>query len=719
MEKSAYTVIVNLVNLARHTFHLGFAPFRFAVTGLLVSISLVMAVEPDPMLQDSPAQEQKTPAPAAGASSSNPAAVPDPMDPAAIPTTPPPPKDLVRFRERLADWASGKGGWSKRAGKILSTDRSSMVTPDGGVVRPLLDGEALRTGAVVQAGTNQPVIFQSGAGILHRLTPNSMVHLFPLNPEVDEPFVDANINGAWDPGETFTDTNKNGVRDLAATEVNLELIRGRMDTWIPEVLNAPRGCVVRLGNGDAARIQSGSFTLQREQNKDAMISCLEGEVLISKQEGGMLQATIPAGSALVAGQTKVDPLPSGGALPNEFEAFRKEARTQVLSDACEDAVSRLDVANVGEIVQAAKINLADCFQVTMEKIISLRPEMLSVIQTASGLSNLVLSKAAEAKIAALKILEDRFNMIRGTGIDPYAKLGQVLSVEGVVKVNGQPIKKDQVLPAGTRILTGAKTRVRVVVAPGAYASIEPNSDAILQEMKAEITDGKLTKRSAILKNDAGLVIISIKEWDKDKTDIWVSTPFGQSRAMGTVFGTSNDGNSMTVTTTQGTVQATSADGSSFPVSAGTQGSMPGGTAASPIAPGNPVVAAANSLNSSLPTTQQLLTAAVADAKTNPVFAAATADAGDARAGASAADNLILASDGLADSLANTDTAAGGNAAGTATAAGGGGGGGGGAGAVSAAAGAGSMNMGNVNQPSKDTVAGLVPTAPQSPSSPSP
>jgi len=703
VEKSAYTVIINLVNLARHTFHLGFAPFRLAVTGLLVSISLVMAVEPDPMLQDSPAQEQKTPAPAAGASSSNPAAVPDPMDPAAIPTTPPPPKDLVRFRERLADWTAGKGGWSKRAGKILSTDRSSMVTPDGGVVRPLLDGEALRTGAVVQSGTNQPVIFQSGAGILHQLAPNSMVHLFPLNPEVDEPFVDANINGAWDPGETFTDTNKNGVRDLAATEVNLELIKGRMDTWIPEVLNAPRGCVVRLGNGDAARIQSGSFTLQREQNKDVMISCLEGEVLISKQEGGMLQATIPAGSALVAGQTKVDPLPSGGALPNEFEAFRKEARTQVLLDACEDAVSRLDVANVGEIVQAAKINLADCFQATMEKIISLRPEMFSAIQTASGLSNLVLSKAAEAKIAALKILEDRFSMIRGTGIDPYAKLGQVLSVEGVVKVSGQPIKKDQVLPAGTRILTGAKTRVRLLVAPGAYASIEPNSDAILQEMKAEITDGKLTKRSAILKNDAGLVIISIKEWDKDKTDIWVSTPFGQSRAMGTVFGTSNDGSSMTVTTTQGTVQATSADGSSFPVSAGTQGSMPGGTAASPIAPGNPVVAAANSLNSSLPTTQQLLAVALADAKTNPAFAAAMADAGDARAGASAADNLILASDGLADNLANTDTAAGGNVAGTATAAGGGNGAGGGAGAGAGAAGA--------------AVAGLNPVRPQSPSSP--
>jgi len=703
VEKSAYAVIFNLVNLARHTFHLGFAPFRLAVTGLLVSISLVMAVEPDSMLQDLPAQEQKTPASAAGASTSNPAAVPDPMDSAAVPTTPPPPKDLVRFRERLADWTAGKGGWSKRAGKILSTDRSSMVTPDGGVVRPLLDGEALRTGAVVQSGTNQPVIFQSGAGILHRLTPNSMVHLFPLNPEMDEPFVDANINGAWDPGETFTDTNKNGVRDLAATEVNLELIRGRMDTWIPEVLNAPRGCVVRLGNGDAARIQSGSFTLQREQNKDVMISCLEGEVLISKQEGGMLQATIPAGSALVAGQTKVDPLPSGGALPNEFEAFRKEVRTQVLLDACEDAVSKLDVANVGEIVQAAKINLADSFQATMEKIISLRPEMLSVIQTASGLSNLVLSKAAEAKTAALKILEDRFNMIRGTGIDPYAKLGQVLSVEGVVKVNGQPIKKDQVLPAGTRILTGAKTRVRLLVAPGAYASIEPNSDAILQEMKAEITDEKLTKRSAILKNDAGLVIISIKEWDKDKTDIWVSTPFGQSRAMGTVFGTSNDGSSMTVTTTQGTVQATSADGSSFPVSAGTQGSMPGGTAASPIAPGNPVVAAANSLNSSLPTTQQLLAAAVADAKTNPAFAAAMADAGDARAGSSAADNLILASDGLADSLANTDTAAGG----TATAAGGGNGAGGGAGSGAGAGAANAVTAG-LNKPV---------TGPASPSSP--
>ena len=705
MEKSAYTVIVNLVNLARHTFYLGFAPFRLAVTGLLVSISLVMAVEPDPMLQDSPAQEQKTPAPAAGASHSNPAAVPDPMDPAAIPTTPPPPQDLVRFRERLADWTAGKGGWSKRAGKILSTDRSSMVTPDGGVVRPLLDGEALRTGAVVQAGTNQPVIFQSGAGILHRLTPNSMVHLFPLNPEVDEPFVDANINGAWDPGETFTDTNKNGVRDLAATEVNLELIKGRMDTWIPEVLNAPRGCVVRLGNGDAARIQSGSFALQREQDKDVMISCLEGEVLISKQEGGMLQATIPAGSALVAGQTKVDPLPSGGALPNEFEAFRKEARTQVLSDACEDAVSRLDVANVGEIVQAAKINLADCFQATMEKIISLRPEMLSAIQTASGLSNLVLSKAAEAKTAALKILEDRFNMIRGTGIDPYTKLGQVLSVEGVVKVSGQPIKKDQVLPAGTRILTGAKTRVRVIVAPGAYASIEPNSDAILQEMKAEITDGKLTKRSAILKNDAGLVLVHIQEWDKDKTDIRITTPFGQARAIGTVFGGANDGSQMTVTTTKGSVQTLSADGQTIAVNAGTQASIPGSGQATPIAANNPAGGALASLSASIPTTQQLLTAAVADAKTNPVFAAATADAGDARAGASAADNLILASDGLADNLANTDTAAGGNVAGTATAAGGGNGAGGGAGA---GAGAGAASA---------AVAGLNPVRPQSPSSP--
>jgi hypothetical protein len=363
----------------------------------------------------------------------------------------------------------------------------------------------------------------------------------------------------------------------------------------------------------------------------------------------------------------------------------------------------LDVANVGEIVQAAKINLADSFQATMEKIISLRPEMLSVIQTASGLSNLVLSKAAEAKIGALKILEDRFNMIRGTGIDPYANLGQVLSVEGVVKVNGQPIKKDQVLPAGTRILTGAKTRVRVIVAPGAYASIEPNSDAILQEMKAEITDGKLTKRSAILKNDAGLVLVHIQEWDKDKTDIRITTPFGQARAIGTVFGGANDGSQMTVTTTKGNVQILSVDGQNIGVNAGNQASVPGSGQATPIAANNPAVGALSSLSASIPTTQQLLTAAVADAKTNPVFAAATADAGDARAGASAADNLILASDGLADNLANTDTAAGGNAAGTATAAGGGNGAGGGAGVGAGAASA--------------AVAGLNPVRPQSPSSP--
>jgi len=626
-------------------------------------------------------------------------------DPAA--QVPEAPKDLTRFRERLADWNAGKGGWSKRAGKILSTEPSAMVTPDGGVVRRVQDGEALRTGALLSAATNQPVIFQSGAGILHRLAPGAVVRIDPLTPEKDEPYNDANMNGVWDQGETFTDTNKNGIRDLAATEVDLELIRGRLDTWIPDLLAPPRRSLIRLGNGDATRVESGCFTIRREEGQPATVSCLEGTVLISRQEGGMLQASVPAGTMLVAGETKVEPLPTDGGLAREFTEFRKETRTQILLDACEDAVARLDAAHIGEVVQAAKLNLGDRFRETAAEMAAIRPDLLGAIKTAGGLADLALSKAAEAKAAALKMIGERFDLIRQTGVDPYAKLGQVIGVDGVVKMEGQPVKKDQVLPQGARIVTSGKARVRVVVAPGAYASIEPNSDVILQEMKAEIADGKLVKRSAILKNDAGLVLLHIKEWDKDKTDIRVVTQFGQARAMGTVYGTANDGSQMTVTTTKGSVQTLSVDGQNIAVNSGTQASVPGSGQAGPIQPNNPVAGMLASFSSSLPTTQQVLAAAVADAKTNPTFAAAADDAGDARAGGSTVDTLITSSDGLADSLASVDTAAGGDAAGTSTAAGGGGGGGGGGGAVSAGAGGGAGAA----------VAGLNPTRPQSPSSP--
>jgi len=260
------------------------------------AVGPVLANEPDPMLPNLPVPNQTrlTP-PASGAPAAPNAADPlaDPMaDPAA--KAPEVPKDLIRFRERLAEWNTGNGGWSKRSGKILFTDRTALVTPDGGVVRPALDGEALRTGALLEAGTNQAVIFQSGAGILHRLAPGSVVRLDPLTPEKDEPFNDLNMNGVWDAGEKFTDTNKNGIRDLAATEVDLELIRGRLDTWIPNLLAPPRRSLVRIGQGEAARVESGCFTVRREQDQPATVRCLERTVLISRQAGGMLLATVPA-----------------------------------------------------------------------------------------------------------------------------------------------------------------------------------------------------------------------------------------------------------------------------------------------------------------------------------------------------------------------------------------------------------------------------------------
>jgi len=34
------------------------------------------------------------------------------------------------------------------------------------------------------------------------------------------------------------------------------------------------------------------------------------------------------------------------------------------------------------------------------------------------------------------------------------------------------------------------------------------------------------RRATILKNDAVLVLVHIQEWDKDKADIRITTPFG-------------------------------------------------------------------------------------------------------------------------------------------------------------------------------------------------
>ena len=100
---------------------------RAGVLGCLFPVFVTafsLANEPDPMLPDLPAPNQTRLTPPAGGASST---LADPLaDPSALP--PEVPKDLLRFRERLADWNSGKGGWSKRAGKILFTDRFAMVT---------------------------------------------------------------------------------------------------------------------------------------------------------------------------------------------------------------------------------------------------------------------------------------------------------------------------------------------------------------------------------------------------------------------------------------------------------------------------------------------------------------------------------------------------------------------------------------------------------------
>jgi len=272
-------------------------------------------------------------------------------------------------------------------------------------------------------------------------------------------------------------------------------------------------------------------------------------------------------------------------------AFEGSVRDTALVDIARDGVKACPEA-VEEVISSAVKAKPELAKEIAEQCLAANPKFLKVISQASGVKGLKLSKEEQAKVDALESLDQRLERLAIDGIDLEMKLGQVLLVEGDCNLDGkkEKILVGQVLALNDKIATGKSGRILVGMAPGVVLSVESESVVILEKMSAEIKNGELQNRAAVVNSESGLVVMNIAPWNKDKTDVRVKTTDGESVAQGTVFAVSFSGGKMMTTVTRGSVGSRDSSGKTVSIAAGQQ-AAPGAT---PVAaPANsPAVAAA-------------------------------------------------------------------------------------------------------------------------------
>ncbi|NDB96899.1 MAG: hypothetical protein EBZ78_12195, partial [Verrucomicrobia bacterium] len=402
----------------------------------------------------------------------------------------PPSKNLIRCRERLAEWISGKGGWSNKSGKILATQGGDRVQVGEPPERDVKVSEAFQAGAKITVGSKSGMMFQSGAGVFHLALPGTVFSL--------------------------------GKLEAGSPDLKVELSEGTIQTFVAQPLIAPRASLIALGNGEVARV----ILAQEAGGKE--LATLSGEKTWSSAKGSeakSLAANSPEKASLVA--------------------FQGSARNTALIDIARDGVKACPEA-VEEIVSSAVKAKPDLAKEIAEECLAANPKFLKAISEASGVQGLKLSKEEQAKVDALESLDRRLERLAIDGIDLEMKLGQVLLVEGDCKLDGKKdkITVGQILALNDRITTGKESRILVGMAPGVSLLVEPQSIASLEKMSAEIMSGELQSREAVVNLEFGLVVMNIAPWNEEKTDVRVKTTDGESVAQGTVFAVTFAGGKM-------------------------------------------------------------------------------------------------------------------------------------------------------------------------------
>jgi hypothetical protein len=466
-----------------------------------------------------------------------------------------PSKNLIRCRERLAEWISGKGGWSNKSGKILSAQGGDRVQVGELPEREIQVSEAFQAGAKITVGSKSGMMFQSGAGVFHFALPGTVFSL--------------------------------GKLDAGSPDLKVELSEGTIQTFVAQPLIAPRASLIALGNGEVARTLDGAYQISKTSGAESMtITTISGKVILAQEAGGKELATL-SGEKTWSGAKGGDAKALAANSPEKASllAFEGSARNTALIDIARDGVKACPEA-VEEIVSSSVKAKPELAKEIAEQCLAANPKFFKVISQASGVKGLKLSKEEQAKVDALESLDQRLERLAIEGIDLEMKLGQVLLVEGDCNLDGkkEKILLGQVLALNDKIATGKSGRILVGMAPGVVLSVEPESVASLEKMSAEIKNGELQSREAVVNSENGLVVMNIAPWNKEKTDVRVKTADGESVAQGTVFAVNFSGGKMMTTVTRGTVGSRDSSGKMVSIAAGQQ--------ASPGA--NPVAAPANS-----------------------------------------------------------------------------------------------------------------------------
>jgi len=468
----------------------------------------------------------------------------------------PPSKNLIRCRERLAEWISGKGGWSNKSGKILATQGGDRVQVGELPEREIQVSEAFQSGAKITVGSKSGMMFQSGAGVFHFALPGTVFSLSKL--------------------------------EAGSPDLKVELSEGTIQTFVAQPLIAPRASLIALGNGEVARTLDGSYQISKTSGAESTttITTISGKVILAQEAGGKELATLTGEktwSSAKGSETKS--LATNSPEKASLVAFEGSARNTALIDIARDGVKACPEA-VEEIVSSAVKAKPELAKEIAEQCLAANPKSFKAISQASGVKGLKLSKEEQAKVDALESLDQRLERLAIDGIDLEMKLGQVLLVEGDCNLDGkkEKILVGQVLALNDKIATGKSGRILVGMAPGVVLSVEPGSVATLEKMSAEIKNGELQGREAVVNSESGLVVMNIAPWNKEKTDVRVKTTDGESVAQGTVFAVSFAGGKMMTTVTRGSVGSRDSSGKMVSIAAGQQ-AAPGAT---------PVAAPANS-----------------------------------------------------------------------------------------------------------------------------
>ena len=478
-----------------------------------------------------------------------------------------PSKNLIRCRERLAEWISGKGGWSNKSGKILATQGGDRVQSGELPEREIKVSEAFQSGAKITVGSKSGMMFQSGAGVFHFALPGTVFSL--------------------------------GKLESGSPDLKVELSEGTIQTFVAQALVAPRASLIALGNGEVVRTLDGAYQISKTSGSES-ITTIAGKVILAQEAGGKELATL-SGEKTWSGSKGGEAKDLSANSPEKASLLAFEGRVSdtALIDIARDGVKACPEA-VEEIVSSAVKAKPKLAKDIAEQCLAANPKFFKVISQASGVKGLALSKEEQAKVNALDSLDQRLERLAIDGIDLEMRLGQVLLVEGDCKLEGkkEKILVGQVLALNDKIVTGKSGRILVGMAPGVVLSVEAGSVASLEKMSAEIKNGELQSREALVNSENGLVVMNIAPWNKEKTDVRVKTADGESVAQGTVFAVTCAGGKMMTTVTRGSVGSRDSSGKTVSIAAGQQ-AAPGVTPAATPANSPATMAAGKAVESTV------------------------------------------------------------------------------------------------------------------------